>query len=228
MGTCIILSRSGEPFRDRVEAGRLLGEELEGRNLPRAVVLGIPRGGVIVAREVARAIGADLDVLIARKLGAPGNPELAIGAVAENGRIFIDKRLALMVGADDAYVEREKEEQLQEIARRAERYREVRPKVALAERPVIVTDDGVATGATVQAALRAVRQEAPTRVILALPVGPEDSLRRLAEEADEVLCLRVPAFFAAVGQFYERFTQTADEELLEILEEEANRTRGKR
>lgn len=226
MGTCMILSRSGEPFHDRMEAGRLLGEEMEGRKLKNAAVLGIPRGGVIVARELARSIGADLDVVIAHKLGAPGNPELAIGAVAENGRLFLDQRVASMVGADSAYVEDEKGKQLQEIARRAERYRRVRPKVPLEGRPVIVTDDGVATGSTVQAALRAVRQEGPSKLILALPVGPEDTLRRLTDEADEVLCLRVPPFFAAVGQFYEWFTQTTDDELLDILEDEARRTGG--
>jgi putative phosphoribosyl transferase len=221
-----ILSDSGEPFHDRVEAGRLLGHELEARGLRNAVVLGIPRGGVVVGREVAHAINAELDIVIARKLGAPGNPELAIGAISEDGRLFLDERLASQVGADSAYIEEERARQLREIARRAESYRKVRPKVSLRGRPAIVTDDGVATGATAQAALRAVRQEQPEVLILALPVGPPETLRRLALDADEVLCLRAPAFFAAVGQFYVAFDQTQDEELVQILQEEADRAGG--
>jgi len=218
-----ILSDSGEPFHDRAEAGRLLGRELEARGLRNAVVLGIPRGGVVVGREVAHAINAELDIVIARKLGAPGNPELAIGAISEDGRLFVDERLASQVGADSAYIEEEKARQLREIARRAESYRKVRPKVNLRGRPAIVTDDGVATGATAQAALRAVRQEQPEVLILALPVGPPETLQRLARDADEVFCLRAPAFFAAVGQFYTAFDQTQDEELVQILQEEADR-----
>jgi predicted phosphoribosyltransferase len=223
MRTWQVLSDSGEPFRDRVEAGRLLGRELEARGLRNAVVLGIPRGGVVVGREVARAINAELDIVIARKLGAPGNPELAIGAISEDGRLFVDERLASQVGADSTYIEEERDRQLREVARRAESYRKARPKVSLRGRPAIVTDDGVATGATAQAALRAVRQEQPEVLILALPVGPPETLRRLARDADEVLCLRAPAFFAAVGQFYVVFDQTQDEELLRILQEEAGR-----
>lgn len=226
MRTWHVLSDTGEPFHDRVEAGRLLGRELEARGLRHAVVLGIPRGGVVVGREVARAINAELDIVIAHKLGAPGNPELAIGAISEDGRLFMDERLASQVGADSAYIEDERDRQLREIARRAQSYRKVRPKVSVRGRPAIVTDDGVATGATAQAALRAVRQEQPELLILALPVGPPETLRRLARDADEVLCLRAPAFFAAVGQFYVVFDQTEDEELLQILKEEADRVGG--
>jgi len=226
MGKLSVLSDSSEAFRDRVEAGRLLGAQLAGRGLRNPVVLGIPRGGVVVGREVARAVGGALDIVLARKLGSPGNPELAIGAISEDGRLYLDERLASQVGADSAYVEEEKEQQLRGIARRAASYRSVRPKVTVRGRPTIVTDDGVATGATAQAALRAVRQEQPDALILALPVGPPETLRRLARDADEVLCLRGPAFFAAVGQFYVRFDQTEDAELLAILREEAIRAGG--
>ena len=223
MGTCRIISHSAEPFRDRMEAGRLLGRELTAMGLEGAVVLGIPRGGVVVAREVAALLDADLDIVLARKLGAPDNPELAIGAIAEEGGLVLDRHLAGRVGADDGYVEEEKARQQQQIERRAARYRQVRPKVALRGRRVVVTDDGVATGATMQAALWAVQREGPEALVVGLPVGPEHTVRRLAEDADEVLCLRAPPLFAAVGQFYGRFEQTTDEELLAILQEEVDR-----
>ena len=226
MGTCRILSRSDELFHNRVEAGQLLAQAVITVHPVRPVVLGIPRGGVIVARELAHALDAPLDIVVARKLGAPGNPELAIGAVSEDGRLFLDEQVARAVGADRAYIEEERECQMREIARRAALYRHMRAKVPLQGRTAIVTDDGVATGATTQAALRAVRQEQPARLVLAVPVGPEHTLEGLAKDADEVLCLRAPAFFAAVGQFYECFTQTEEEELLAILREEAARAGG--
>jgi len=226
MGTCRILSRGDQAFRDRVEAGQFLAEALRPLDLREAVVLGIPRGGVIVAREVAHALDAPLDIVIARKLGAPGNPELAIGAVSEDGRLFVDEQVAYAVGANRRYIEEEKERQLREIARRSTLYRQARPKVPLQGRTAVVTDDGVATGATTQAALRAVRQEQPRRLVLAVPVGPQETVERLAQDADEALCLRAPAFFAAVGQFYEWFNQTEEEELLAILRQEAGRSGG--
>ena len=223
MGAVRFVSRSSEPFCDRAQAGRLLAEELVGYAGTQAVVLGVPRGGVIVAREVAVALDAALDVVLARKLGAPGNPELAIGAVAEDGRLYLHEESAAMVGARDAYVAQELDRQRAEISRRASLYRSVRPRVPLEGRTVIVTDDGVATGATMQAALWTARREGARLVVAALPVGPEQTLRKLAREADELVCLRVPPFFAAVGQFYLRFDQTQDEELLEVLQEEAGR-----
>jgi predicted phosphoribosyltransferase len=223
MGAVRFVSRSSEPFCDRTQAGRLLAEELVGYAGTQAVVLGVPRGGVIVAREVAVALDAALDVVLARKLGAPGNPELAIGAVAEDGRLYLHEESAAMVGARDAYVAQELDRQRAEISRRASLYRSVRPRVPLEGRTVIVTDDGVATGATMQAALWTARREGARLVVAALPVGPEQTLRELAREADELVCLRVPPFFAAVGQFYLRFDQTQDEELLEVLQEEAGR-----
>lgn len=219
MGHIRIISESGEPFGDRVAAGRLLADYLQhlrGRN---AVVLGIPRGGVIVAAQVARALDAELDVALTRKIGAPYNPELAIGAISESGNLVIDAALAPRTGANDAYIETQKLLQLQEISRRSMIYRTVRPKVTLKDRNVVITDDGVATGATMLASLMAARNENPASLICALPVGPRDTLAKLAEQADEIVCLRVPAYFEAVGQFFDDFRQTSDEEVILILQQ---------
>lgn len=223
MGTLHIVSRSAAPFRDRIEAGQLLSRELEGYRGQGAVVLGIPRGGIIVAHELAKALEGDLDIVLSRKLGAPGHSELAIGALAEDGKLFLNDSVVRELGIQSAYIQQERIRQQMEISRRSELIRRVLPKVPLQERLVIVTDDGVATGATMQAALWAVHRERPKRLIAALPVGPEETLRRLAEEADETLCLRAPSLFGAVGQFYVRFEQIEDEEVVRILKEEQDR-----
>ncbi len=223
MGSLRIISNSTEPFSGRIEAGQSLARELEELHGQKAVVLGIPRGGVIVAQPICLALEADLDIVLSHKLGAPGNPELAIGAVCEDGKLFVDESIASGVGADDSYIEREKTRQLHQMAHRVQQYREILPKTPLAERIVIVTDDGVATGATMQAALWAVRHEKPQRLIAALPVGPEDTLTKLSEHADETICLQAPSFFSAISQFYLQFAQVEDEQLLQILEQESKR-----
>lgn len=220
MGKLRILSRSQEPFQDREEAGKLLSRELTSFHGQNAVVLGIPRGGIVVARELARALEADLDVILSRKLRTPGHEELAMGSVAEDGTLFLNEPIIQKLGIEKAYIEREKAHQLAEITRRTELIRRIRPKVHLKGRIVIVTDDGVATGATTQAALWAVRLEYPERLIAALPVGPEDIVTRLAKDVDEMICLRTPPLFAAVGQFYRHFYPVEDEEMLRILQEE--------
>jgi predicted phosphoribosyltransferase len=229
MGTLRIVSHSEEAFRDRVAAGQLLAKELAGWRGQRVVVLGIPRGGLVVACELARAIDADLDIVLSRKLRTPGHEELAMGAVSEDGKVFLNDEVVTEMGIsrNSSYLRREQEIQMQEIARRAELIRRVRPKVPIEGRVAIVTDDGVATGATMQAAVWAARQEHPSRLVVALPVGPEDTVSRLAQDADEVMCLRVPPYFAAVGQFYLRFGQVEDEEVLAILKEEYRRSQGK-
>lgn len=220
MGTFRIISASSGPFNSRAEAGRLLASELKNFSRPKAVVLGIPRGGVIVARQIADTLKADLDIVLSHKLGAPGNPELAIGAVCEDGKLFVDRAILSYIGVDDSYVEEEKSCQLEQIARRVEEYRRLLPKLPLKARVVIVTDDGVATGATMQAALWAVRREEPERIIAALPVGPEDVVANLSKDADETICLRTPPFFGAIGRFYVEFDQVEEEQLLEILGQE--------
>lgn len=224
MGELHILSRSGERFRDRTHAGQLLARELKYLRGTKTVVLGVPRGGILVAREVARALEAELDIVLAHKLRTPGHPELAMGSVGENGELFVNEQLVQTIGVSQEHIRQEKEAQQAELQRRARSIREVRPKVALAERTVVVTDDGVATGATTQAALWAVRKEEPYRLVAAIPVGSEETLRRLAQDADEMVCLQAPPFFAAVGQFYESFEPVEDEQVLRILEEEARRT----
>ncbi|MDP2744429.1 MAG: phosphoribosyltransferase family protein [Dehalococcoidia bacterium] len=223
MGKLRIVSRSGRQFADRTEAGRLLADELRELRGQNPVVLGIPRGGVVVARELARALEGEMDIVISRKLLSPGHPELAMGSVSENGRVFLNETVLLDLGVDVQDVEREKERQLNEIRRRSEIFRRVYPRVPLEGRVVIVTDDGVATGATAMVALWAVRQEHPARLVAAMPVGSEDSVVQLAREADETVCLRVPPQFYAVGQFYSRFEQLEDEDVLQILSEEGEK-----
>ena len=223
MGKLRIVSSSSQPFRDRREAGQLLAQELKdlaGRNL---VVLGIPRGGVVIAQELARALDAELDIVLARKLRTPGHEELAMGSVAEDGRTFLNQEVISELRINNASIEQEKKMQMAEIARRTQLFRQVRPRVPLKGRTVIVTDDGVATGATTQAAFWAVRHEGPETLIAAIPVGSEHTIRRLAADVDEMRCLRTPPFFAAVGQFYLRFEPIEDEDVLEILREEQQR-----
>jgi putative phosphoribosyl transferase len=204
-------------FADREEAGRLLAEALADLAGQDVVVLAIPRGGVTVAAEVARALDAPLDVVIPRKVGAPGNPELGLGAVAPGVRV-LDERLIRTLGVDEPYLEREIAAQEEEIRRRERAYRgdaqpvEVRGKVA------VVVDDGVATGGTAAAALRWARAQGASRVILAVPVSPPDAAVRLRDDADDVVVLGTPEPFFAVGQWYERFGQVPDEEVIRLLD----------
>jgi putative phosphoribosyl transferase len=210
-------------FRDRREAGQRLAEAL--RDLePEAragqvVVLGIPRGGVVVAYEVARALGAPLDVVLAHKLGAPGNPELAIGAVAEDGTLWIDPLAVAELEIPPAYIEEETRRQQEELRRRAARFRGLRPPVPVEGRTVVVVDDGIATGATMRVSLRSLRHRGAKRRIAAAPVAPPEMLPRVQAEADAVVVLYTPALFWAVGAFYEQFEQVSDEEVIALLEE---------
>ena len=191
-------------FLDRADAGRQLGALLRKRGLEGGVVLGIPRGGVPVALEVARALGAELGVVVARKLRAPYQPELAVGAVTADGGLWVNERLAAEVGADAKYLAEEQERQVREARRREEEFDGgLRPVVE--GRTVIVVDDGIATGATAIAALRAMRTRGAGKVILAIPVGPPDTVQAMRAEADNVICLASEADFHAVGQFYVDF-----------------------
>ncbi len=223
MGAMNIISRSSRIFTSRAEAALLLSEKLGAFRKDHPVVLGIPRGGVVIARHLARELECDLDVVLAHKLGAPANRELAIGAVCEGGECFVVEKIACAVGASNEYIEREKQAQLELMSERIESYRQILPKTDLAGRVVIVTDDGVATGATMKAALWAVRHDEAKQIIAALPVGPSDSIEDLAEVADVVICLETPPYFGAIGQFYVHFDQVADSEVLEILRHEHER-----
>ena len=219
MGKLRVVFYSDESFEDRKEAGRLLAAALKGFRGKDTVVLGIPRGGMVVAGEIAGALNSGLDIVLSRKLGCPGNPELAIGSVGEDGRLFLNQDLAFRVGADETYIETEKARQLTEIKKRVQLFRQFKAKVPLEGKTVIVTDDGVATGSTMQAALWASGRENPKRLIAAIPVGAGESVRFLADYADEVIVLRLPRDLYAIGQFYRHFDQTSDEEVLEILKE---------
>ncbi|MDP9296656.1 MAG: phosphoribosyltransferase [Actinomycetota bacterium] len=206
-------------FRDRREAGERLAERLSElpslRSTP-ALVLGVPRGGVLVAEVVAARLRSPLDVVIPRKLGAPGNPELAVGAVAPGVRI-LDERIVRSIGVSAEHIEREVERQEREIARRERRYRAGLPAVEVSGRAAIVVDDGVATGSTALASLRWARAQHAARVVLAVPVAPMLTVRRLAHDADDVVVLETPDVFHAVGQFYRHFGQVEDAEVLRAL-----------
>jgi putative phosphoribosyl transferase len=213
-----MVSVMGKPYANRRQAAERLSENLAGYRARRPVILGIPRGGVVIADTIAREFDTDLDIVLTRKLGAPDNPELAIGAVSEGGRVYLQHDIADKVGADEGYIEREKERQLAEIRARRERYRSVLPKAPLHERTVILVDDGVATGATMQASIWAARGEGPGEIIVAVPVGAQEAIARLEHEADSVICPYVPAYFYAIGQFFEDFGQVDDREVVEILQ----------
>jgi predicted phosphoribosyltransferase len=202
-------------FADRRDAGERLAQAL--RHLgPNAVVLAIPRGGVIVGDVVARELGVPLDVVVPRKVGAPGNPELAIGAVAPGIRV-LDPRMIRALGVSERYLEREIAAQETEIERRQHAYRGGRPPQPVSGRVAVVVDDGVATGSTAVAALRWARQEDAERVVLAVPVAPPQTIERLRVEADEVVVLDTPQPFLAVGEWYRDFDQTTDEEVVSAL-----------
>jgi len=206
-------------YVDRVDAGRTLAQvlaHLEGRD--DLVVLGVPRGGVVVAAEVARALGAPLDVAITRKVGAPGNPEFAIGAVSEGEGQVLDREIIRRMRISEAYVEQEVARQRAELQRRLNLYRGGREPIALEGKTVLLVDDGIATGATILATIQTLRAQRPRRIVLAVPVAPPDALERLALEADEVVCPHVPTFFLSVGAFYQRFDQTSDEEVIRLIQ----------
>jgi len=188
-------------------------------------VLGIPRGGVIVAAEVARLLHAKLDIVLSRKIGAADNPELAIGSVGENGELFLNDDLVSRLGTDKSYIESEKIRQLAEIKNRLKKCRLIKPKVSLAGKTVIVIDDGVATGATMQAALLAAGREKAQKVIAAIPVAAKESIDLLVNYADELIVLRVPEFLGSISQFYDNFDQTSEEEVLRKLKEAAESER---
>jgi putative phosphoribosyl transferase len=205
-------------FPNRAEAGRLLAKKLEkyaGRD--DVIVLGLPRGGVPVAYEVARALGVPLDVFIVRKLGVPGFEELAAGAIASGGvRVLNEDVLRALPNADEI-IESVTAKETVELERREKSYRDDRPTPELRDRVVILVDDGLATGATMRAAVKALRQRGVAKIVVAVPVGPADTCREFEDQADETICASAPEFFQAVGQYYEDFSQTSDEEVRDLL-----------
>jgi putative phosphoribosyl transferase len=209
------------PFADRQAAGRLLARRLSALKLRApVVVLALPRGGVPVAVEIAQTLGAALDLVLVRKIGAPGQPEFAVGAVAEGEppRIVVDHAIGAMVGLDRAYLDARAHAALREIARRRQVYLRGRAPVPVEGCTVVVVDDGIATGATMRAALQAVRARRPARLVLAVPVAPADTLAALRTEVDQAVCLEVPDDFGSVGRHYIDFDQVGDAEVVAALD----------
>ena len=208
-------------FRDREEAGRLLADALRGYAGAGTIVVGLPRGGVPVASEVARALGAPLDVFVVRKLGVPFQPELAMGAIASGDVLVRNESVLRMLPDPEQSLELVRHREASVLAERERRYRGARPALDPAGKTVIVADDGIATGSTMKAAIRALQAAGAGRVVVAVPVAPPDSCRELESLADDVVCLQAPQRFSAVGQWYEDFSQTSDEEVQRLLESAA-------
>lgn len=210
-------------FRDREDAGQRLAKELARFKDQRPAVLALPRGGVPVGFEVARALAAPLDVILVRKLGSPISPELAIGAIAEGVDVepVIDEQIVAELEVERTYVEAEIARQKREIARRQQLYAAARPALDIREMTAIVVDDGIATGATMKAAVRAARRRQPRKLVLAVPVAPEEAIDCLRREVDEVTCLSMPEDFGAVGLFYSDFSPIEDDVVVNLLKRAA-------
>lgn len=208
-------------FRDRDEAGRRLAEALKTMDKSDIVLMAIPRGGVVVGAAVAKALGIGLSVVIPKKIGAPGNQELAIGALVDRNNIFVDKGLQRSLNVSDAYIEREAGKKLEEIGRRRAMYGVSADLPELGGKKVVLVDDGLATGSTAIAAAKSLRAAGAEKLILAIPVAPKESVVKIERYVDEVICLDFPPVFYAVGQFYEDFEQVSDEQVVELLREYA-------
>jgi putative phosphoribosyl transferase len=212
-------------FHDRRDAGQQLAARLAGLRDQHPVVLGLPRGGIPVAYEVARALAAPLDVLIVRKLGLPAQPELGMGAIGEGGTRVLNRQLMSAARVTEREVAAVEARERTELERRARRYRRDRPMISLQGRTVIVVDDGLATGGTALAAIHVAREQGATKVVLAVPVAPPETIRTLTDEADDVVALYTPDDFRALGLWYADFSQTSDEEVVRLLEDAATQAR---
>ncbi|MGD6850703.1 MAG: phosphoribosyltransferase [Candidatus Bathyarchaeia archaeon] len=206
-------------YSDRADAGRRLAAELKDFERKNAIVLAIPRGGVVLGYEIAQALNLPLDIIIPHKLGAPDNPELAIGAIAEDGTAILDQTLIAYMGVSREYISEESERQKKEIQRRLNRYRQGAEAPNLKGQDVIVVDDGIATGSTMKAALASLKNRGTATITVAIPVGPPSTIEELKRLADRVVCPYMPEYFQAIGQFYSDFSQTTDEEVIELLKE---------
>jgi len=213
------------PFQNREQAAHLLARRLEKYRGQNPLVLAIPRGAVPMAKIIADSLGGEMDVVLVHKLGAPGEPELAIGAVDETGQVYLAEYVHDLEISDD-YINAEKQTQLETLRKRRALYTPLRPPIDPCRRIVIVVDNGVATGSTMISALRAARAKKPARLIAAAAVASRETLRKIANEADETICLEVPARFYAVGQFFEDFSQVSDEQVVAIMVESSSRKRA--
>jgi putative phosphoribosyl transferase len=206
------------PFRDREEAGRRLGKALLGMKGSGVVVLGIPRGGVVVADEVAKALEAPLDIVVTRKIGAPGEEEYGLGAVTQEGEVIVDRRAAEAVGASQDYLDEVAERKREEVRQRMTSLRGDAPYPELEGKTVIIVDDGIATGNSVAAAIMSIKRRKPARIVVAVPVAPAEAEGFVAKAGAEMVCLETPWAFFAIGEFYRDFAQVDDDEVRRILE----------
>ncbi len=215
------MDMNNAPYADRSEAGKALAEELAGLSGERPVVVGLPRGGVVVAAEIARRLECDLDVIIAGKLRAPYNPELAIGAVTEDGHAYLNRSIVRDLRIKDDYIEGEKKDRLKTISERLALYRKIKKKVHLKDRTVIIADDGIATGSTMISAIQAASAEGAKKIIVAIPGGPHDTVELIKKmpEVSAVICPVTPLDFYAVSQLYMKFDQVEDQKVVRILKE---------
>jgi predicted phosphoribosyltransferase len=213
-------------FRNREEAGKRLAAALAQFKGKDVVVLGIPRGGVVVANEVAEALGAPLDVVVTRKIEAPGEPEYALGAVTQEGEVIMDRQAAESLGASPAYLDEQVRKKREEVKERMQRLRGDVPYPRLEGKVVVIVDDGIATGSSVSAAVISVRKRKPREVVVAVPVAPADAVEALAEDGTKVVCLETPREFLAIGEFYRDFEQVEDLVVRRILESRAAGSRG--
>lgn len=211
-------------FSDRKDAGKQLASALTDFSFKEGMVVAIPRGGVVVGYEIASALNFKLDVIVPRKIGAPDNPELAIGAVTEDGTMILDDSLIMYLGVSNDYIYQESERQKQEIRRRQNFYRQGVSEPEIKDKNVIVVDDGIATGYTMKAALASVRNRGAATLTVAIPVGPPSTIKELKYQADNIVCLYTPEYFQAIGQFYSDFSQTTDKEVIELLKKQKNLT----
>ncbi|MBI5071612.1 phosphoribosyltransferase [Candidatus Falkowbacteria bacterium] len=207
-------------FKDRLDAGQKLAQVLQKyKNAPNTIILALPRGGVVIGFKVAEALNLPLDIVVPRKIGAPGNPEFAIGAITETGEGIFDEQTIAAYGINQSYLDNEIAKEKIEAERRRKLYRGTRPPLDLKNKNVVIVDDGLATGLTMRAAIKTVKLYGAAKIIVAIPVTPPDTAKLIKKEVDELIYLDAPAFFGAVGAFYEEFGQTMDEEVVSLLQQ---------
>jgi putative phosphoribosyl transferase len=210
-------------FKNRVEAGQKLAETLNKfKDAKDTIILSLPRGGVVVGYEVAKILNLPLDIVVPRKIGAPGDPEFAIGAITETGEGIFDEMTIGAYGITESYLQNEIKKEKAEAERRLTLYRGPRPPLDLRNKTVIIVDDGLATGLTMRAAIKTIKKFGATKIVVAIPVAPPDTAELIKKEVDEFICLLTPTFFGSVGEFYDEFPQTADEEVIELLKKSEN------
>jgi predicted phosphoribosyltransferase len=214
-------------FRNRIEAGQRLAAELQEYKRQDIVVVAIPRGGVVVGYEVALELDAPLDIVIPRKIGAPGNPEFAVGAVTEDGTRVLNEETVQVLGISKEYLERRTEEEIAEIKRRVAKYRRGSAPEPLTGKTVIIVDDGLATGATMRAAVASMRKRGASKIVVAVPVAPPDTVRELSKDVDKIVCPVIYEPFYAIGQFYGDFSQVEDDEVIRLLDLARKRRKAK-